>query len=317
MTLARLLSEIRRYSGHDIWNLGLVTQSVDDIVRNGITAEVRWLPRPPLWTFLADPFILRETDGTTTVLAERMNYRSGKGSIWSGRFDPAGGDAWVRFAPLLEGDAHMSFPFAFWHEGRAYILCETWEAGGASLYEREDDGNWRFKDLIRPGGRTVVDSVLHHDDRHWWLFCMHPGRRPLENLFLYFSQSPFGPWQPHPGNPILCDRAAARPAGPVFATSQGLIRPGQDCSTTYGGALTLNRIVELSPTAYREEVLRRIAPHRPYGAGLHAICPAGDYTIVDGKRWRTHPLDPLRKLFSGGKSKARRSRLRATWPAPQ
>ncbi|WP_395022685.1 hypothetical protein [Dongia sp.] len=317
MSAARLWSQLRRYSGHDIWNLGLVAQPADDILRNGITAEVRWLPRPPLWTFLADPFVLPESDGRITVFAEHMDYRSGKGSIWSGSFNPAGGDNWIRFAPLLEAEAHMSFPFAFRHEGRAHMLCETWEAGGASLYVREEDGTWRFREFVRPGDRTVVDSVLHHDGQHWWLFCMHPGRRPIENLFLYFSRSPFGPWEPHPGNPILRDRSAARPAGPIFETAQGLIRPAQDCSTTYGGALTLNRIIELSPTAYREEVVRRIAPLPLYQAGLHAICPAGDYTIIDGKRWRMYPLDPLRKLFSGGKSKARRTRLRATWPAPR
>ena len=317
MSGARLLSEVRRYSGHDIWNLGLVTQSADDILRNGITTDVRWLPRPPLWTFLADPFALQEEDGSTTVFAEHMDYRSGKGNIWSARLRPESGKDWVRLAPLLEAEAHMSFPYAFRHEGKAHMLCETWEAGGASLYARADDGTWQFRELVRPGDRTVVDSVLHHDGEHWWLFCMHPGRRPVENLFLYFAPSPFGPWQPHPANPMLSDRSAARPAGPLFATSQGLIRPAQDCSTTYGGALTLNRILELSPTAYREEIVRRIAPIAPYGAGLHAICPVGDHTIIDGKRWRFHPFDPIRKLLSGGKSKARRQRLRATWPGPR
>jgi hypothetical protein len=293
-----------------------VRQSAEDILRRGIASEVHWLPRAPLWTFFADPFVLEEDDGSYTLFAERMNYRKGKGSIWSGRLEPGAQD-WAPLIPLLEAEAHMSFPFAFRHQGKAYILCETWEAGGASLYAREEDSRWRFKGLIRLGNRTLVDAALHHDGTLWWLFCMHPGLRPIDNLYAYFAESPLGAWEPHPGNPILRDRSAARPAGPLFRTSDGLIRPAQDCTRTYGGALVLNRVVELSPTAYREEVVRRIAPLEPYAAGLHAICPAGDWTLIDGKRWRFHPLDPIRKLFSGGKSRTRRQRLRATWPAKQ
>jgi hypothetical protein len=243
-----------------------------------------------------------------------MDYRAGKGSIWSAPLRPEAGRDWARLRPLLGSEAHMSFPFAFRDAGQAFLVCETWEAGGASRYVRTADGTWRFTGLMRPGGRTQVDGVLHHDGVLWWFFCMHPGRKPLENLFLYWSESSDGPWHPHPANPVRRDRSLARPAGPLVNTQEGLIRPAQDCSTTYGGALVLNRVLELSPTAYREEVVRRIAPIEPYPAGLHAICPAGDYTLIDGKRWRLHPLDPFRKLLSGGRTKARRARLRAGWP---
>jgi hypothetical protein len=315
VTPAQLLAQIKRYSGHDVWNLGLIEQNVESIVREGITGEVRWLSRPPLWTFLADPFVLEEGDGSRSLFAERMDYRAGKGSIWSARLRPEAGRDWAQFSPLLEAEAHMSFPFAFRDEvGQVTLLCETWEAGGASRFVRSEDGSWQFNGLVRPGERTQVDGVLHQDGKRWWFFCMHPARRPLENLFLYSAESAAGPWRPHPANPILRDRSAARPAGPLIQTSGGLIRPAQDCSTTYGGALVLNRVLELTPTAYREEVVRRIEPIAPYSSGLHAICPAGEQTIIDGKRWRFHPLDPFRKMLSGGRTKARRERLKAAWP---
>jgi hypothetical protein len=312
--LTTLWSHIRRYSGHDVWNLGLVPQSAEDIARRGIVSKVRWLPRPSLWTFFADPFVLTESDGSFTLFAEHMDYRTGKGTIWSSPLQPEA-RGWAPLRPLLEAEAHMSFPFAFRYRDGAYLLCETWEAGGASVYARGTDGGWCFKELMRPGNRTLVDGVLHHDGARWWLFCMHPGLRPIDNLYLYFSESPFGPWTDHPRNPILRDRSAARPAGPLFRTATGWIRPAQDCSVTYGGALVLSRILELSPTAYREEVVRRIPPLDPYAGGLHTICPMGESTLIDGKRWCLHPLDPIRKLLSGGKSRARRQQLRATWPS--
>lgn len=304
----RAVAQVKRYTGHDLWNIGLVPQSAEDIARNGLTHPVQWLPRGRLWTFLADPFVLPEGNGTYRLFAERMDYVKGRGSIWSGVIQPEAGRQWVSLAPLLEADAHMSFPFAYTHQGQDHLLCETWETGGASLYAR-DAGGWRFKQMLAPGGITVVDAALHHDGERWWLFCCHPGRRPMENLYLYHAPDPIGPWCPHPANPVVRDRAGARPAGPLFRTVDGLMRPSQDCSITYGGALTIKRVVDLTPTTYREEVVRRIAPVRPYSWGLHHLCPAGDFTLIDGKAWRMHPLDPARKLLSIGRAGRRRRRL--------
>ena len=63
------------------------------------------------------------------------------------------------------------------------------------------------------------------------------------------------------------------------------MRPAQDCSRTYGGAITFNRIVRLTPTAFEEEVVGRLAPEAdgPYPDGLHTISSAGGVTIIDGK----------------------------------
>ncbi|HLO75965.1 MAG TPA: hypothetical protein VK196_05860 [Magnetospirillum sp.] len=312
MKFTRWHDQIRRLFGHDVWSLGLVEQSAVDIVRNGLTAPVRWLA-PPVWTFLADPFVLPEPDGGWRLFAERMSYIHGKADIWSGRLNPARGRRWVDLKPLLSADAHMSFPFAFEVDGRRYLLCETWEAGAASLYV-EDGGSWRFDTMLTPDGATMVDAALHHDGERWWMFCCHPGRRPMANLYVYHAPHPRGPWTPHPLNPVVRRAASARPAGPLFRDGAALIRPAQDCSATYGGALVFNRVVELSPTAYREEVVRRIGPVQPYGLGLHAICPAGEVTIIDGRRWRMHPLDPLRKLIFGGRAGQRRAELRRLWP---
>jgi hypothetical protein len=92
------------------------------------------------------------------------------------------------------------------------------------------------------------------------------------------------------------------------------MRPAQDCTKTYGGAVVVNRIVTLSETQYEEVPVRRIEPIAPYRQGLHTLCPAGPYTLIDGKRWRFHPLDPLRKLLSGRRTERRRRRLRRRKP---
>jgi hypothetical protein len=299
-----------RWLGHEIWNIGIVEQSASDIVARGITSPVHWLPPGSPWTFIADPFAVPTSDGQWLLFAEHMDYWKTKGSVWSGMPRSVAATPWVDLQPALDAVPHMSFPFAFSHAGIHYLLCETWEAGGASLYAVRD-GRWRFEASINPMGRNPIDAVLFlHEDR-WWLFCSHPGRGPNAELYLYHAGALGEVWQAHLANPVVRDVSRARMAGPIFSTESGLIRPGQDCSVTYGGALTLNRIVALDAGHYIEEPVRHIPPIPPYRHGLHTICPMGDRTVIDGKVWRVHALDPLRKVYSWHAKSRRRAALRS------
>ena len=48
----------------------------------------------------------------------------------------------------------------------------------------------------------------------------------------------------------------------------------------------MNRIVELTPTAFQETTVKFVGPIKgAYGQGLHTLCALGDITLVDGKRW--------------------------------
>jgi hypothetical protein len=301
-------------AGHDVWNLALVEQTAEDIVRHGLTAPVRWLPPGRPFTFLADPFVLADDDGGVSVFAERMDHVTGKGEIWSGRLRPEARRRWLRLRPLLKAEAHLSFPCAFRWQGVDHLLCESWEAGGASLYAREAR-DWRFVALVRPGDRTVVDAALYEDGDRWWVFCTHPGRKPNAQLYLYHGPTPLGPWQAHPANPVVVDGGRARSGGPLFTTADGLFRPGQDCSTTYGGALVISRVLELTPETYREEPVRRLDPVAPFGDGLHHLCPAGRFTLIDGKARRFNPVGLVGGLLLKNRKQARRAALKARWPS--
>ena len=75
-------------------------------------------------------------------------------------------------------------------------------------------------------------------------------------------------WQPHSLNPVVRDVRTARPAGRIIVNSHGHIRPGQDCSTRYGAAITLNRILELSPGLLRRALIRPYSPTPHPGCAL-------------------------------------------------
>jgi len=68
-------------------------------------------------------------------------------------------------------------------------------------------------------------------------------------------------------------------SGRPFMLDGRMFRPAQDCSETYGGAVNVMEIVELSPTVFREVHATRLEadPSWPYPHGLHHL-------VVDGNR---------------------------------
>ena len=278
----------RRFLLREYWNIGVVDQPIADIARHGITRPVRWLPPPPRGTMLADPFCLIHPDGDRTVFAEFLDYRAPRGEIWSARMKPGRDLAEASFAPLLSNGRHMSYPQCVSDDRGTFLVCESWQSGGIPRW-RHHDGAWvPLEPLL--AGRPAVDPTLFRWHDRWWLFCTFADDGPDARLHLFHAEVPAGPWSPHAANPILVDPAGARPAGPVFMLDGMPVRPAQDCSRTYGGAVMLNAITDLTPASYAERLLRRLdPPSSDYPDGLHTVCPAGEATLIDGKRWGADP----------------------------
>jgi len=103
---------------------------------------------------------------------------------------------------------------------------------------------------------------------------------------------------------VKVDPRSAGCAGTPFVAGGSLYRPAQDCSRSYGGAVTLNRVIRLTPHEFHEETVAVVAPNARYPAGVHTLSSLGSITLVDGKRraftlrrvaWRlTSPLRLLR-----------------------
>jgi hypothetical protein len=53
-------------------------------------------------------------------------------------------------------------------------------------------------------------------------------------------------------NPVKSDCASARSAGPLLLAGENIIRPAQDRSQTYGGALVLNMVTRLDRSGFGE-----------------------------------------------------------------
>jgi hypothetical protein len=63
-----------------------------------------------------------------------------------------------------------------------------------------------------------------------------------------------------------------------------LIRPGQDCSKSYGYAVELHRVDMLSETDYHETLIASITPDWiPGSSGIHTLNQNAQYRVMDCK----------------------------------
>jgi hypothetical protein len=93
---------------------------------------------------------------------------------------------------------------------------------------------------------------------------------------------------------VKIDARCARPAGRMWIAPDGaLMRPVQDCSTTYGGAIRVQRVVRLDDERFEETDLGPI--DAPAGLGalpFHTLNTEAGLLVVDAlrrlPRWRTH-----------------------------
>jgi hypothetical protein len=212
---------------------------------------------PPLDAFWADPF-LWSFDGRHYVFFEERRYASKRGRILALELDRDGcpvGEA----VPVLEEPYHLSYPFLFELDGNLYMVPEKSVERRVDLYVcTAFPDRWeRVMTLI--DGMALSDSTLFEHRGLWWLFAaVRKGRmRVNETLFAFFADNPLTTrWTPHPTNPLVRDFSRGRPGGRIQPDRHGrLLRPAQDCVRRYGHGLSLNQILELSPTRFAERAI--------------------------------------------------------------
>lgn len=256
----------------EIWNVGMVRQSAESVLQNGIQ-EVEWLPEAPRGQFYADPFGW-EKNGYHIVF-EHYDYKTEKGylSIYE--------DGRIR--ELLRYKHHLSYPFIFPEADSYRIVPECFESGNLLSFQSEklNEPEILIKDF------AAVDPSFIEWNGRWWMFCTKGGDFSNVELYIFHSDQPFGKWIPHANNPVKNDIRSARPGGTPFVRNGKLYRPGQDCSTTYGAAVVLHEVTELSATRFAEEPVRRLEPKANwnYPLALHTFSIVDEkLLLIDAKR---------------------------------
>ncbi|HEV2738250.1 MAG TPA: hypothetical protein VGU66_06680 [Candidatus Elarobacter sp.] len=269
----------------DRWNAGLADGTARDVLA-GKELDVRWLDDPPARTFVADPFLV-ERDGVRALFVEQYDYHRDRGVIDA--LVLGAGDRVVATHRILDLATHLSFPHPLEIDGTLYLMPENAAGNEVALYRcvRFPDV-WERETALFPAFDGVDMTVFAHGGR-WWAFCTRYSYGATDTLFAYHAPSPRGPWAAHALNPIVVDVESARPAGTPFDVDGVLYRSGQDCSRTYGGAITIARVDELTPDTYRETRVRRLEanPAWPYPDGLHTLSFCNGTIALDAKRTYT------------------------------
>jgi hypothetical protein len=281
---SELVREIYRlccYAPH--WRVGW--RFVDDggVWERGDLSGPAWNVAPdPQVCFYADPFPATR-DGRTFVFVEELDHRVGKGFISVIEFDEAGPKGFAR--PVLEESWHLSYPFLIEHDGSLWMIPESMGNRDVAIYKCVDfPFRWeRHATLL--ADLELSDATITRHNGHYYLFgALWDGAGGYSDMLaIYHAPSLFGPWQPHAGNPVLVDRSAARPAGHFVNRDGRLWRPVQDCAASYGGALALAEVDELTPTSFRQTVHRTVKPGQFWpGRKLHTLNRSGRLELIDG-----------------------------------
>ncbi|MEQ1652385.1 MAG: hypothetical protein ABL897_07850 [Hyphomicrobium sp.] len=227
----------------------------------------------------ADPFVFPDNGTAHIFLAESQEVTGH--SIIAHTIVSGGNIATPE--PVLSIDVPLAHPFVFAQDGAIWMLPEQSAAGGLDLYRCTDfPGTWVREARLIDG--RIHDATLFAHDGLLWIAaaCEAFQSSTWDGLGLYWSKSLTGPWNAHPLNPVIVDAQSARPAGAVWHADGQLYRPAQDCSSSFGSAVSIQRIAALTRDTFAEETAGSLAfAPGQHLSGPHAISRGGGIEVVD------------------------------------
>jgi hypothetical protein len=294
------MSTLKKYSDWLFlkqWGLGFMKGDIREIIRkrkNGFSFQ--WLPVSDKNISYADPFIFKANDGKINVLFEKVTSFQLDGTISLMVCDES--FKTVMEKTVLNNREHLSYPFVFRENGKTYVLPEN--SLGGSLYCYEFDNETRsFSKQKKILDLPLIDPTILKYNNKYWLFCTMLGEQLNSELYIFYADSLTGPYSAHAKNPVKSGLNGTRPAGNFIEVDGNIYRPSQNCSNYYGESITINKLTELSETAFSEEehMLIHSNPRDEFNYGIHTINIVDDIIIVDGQKRHFQPVRQLgRKL---------------------
>lgn len=242
--------------------------------------QIHWI-HPPPGRFYADPFLVEQA-GQPWVLFEEYEGATQKGHISASPlldWNPQ---------PIMQPHWHMSYPTVVQHDGELFCIPEQHQANNVTLYRcLEFPIRWQAETILLDGFAGVDPTVIWSDGS-WWMWVGDQHRRARDRCFLFHAPQLTGPWREHRQSPAIQRTDLARPGGQLWLHNGQLLRPVQNRTRTYGGALAVYAINRMTAEEYSETEWSRWEPDPawPYPDGLHHVCrlPRSNWVIWDAKR---------------------------------
>lgn len=227
--------------------------------------------------FLADPFPFRH-QGRDYIFVEQYLNAESRGCI---AVVTANRNAATN-APqiVLDEPYHLSYPFVFEQDGQIWMIPESGAGRNVSLYRCvEFPHRWTREACLVEGSEFYDPTLLHHEGAFWLFVSPRSWKASSwDTLSLYRAEELTGPWTPHAKNPLLIDATLSRPAGAFFRRGGRTLRPAQDCSHRYGGAVTLCQIDALNRSEFAQTPVGRI---RCDAFGCHTYNRRSGMEVID------------------------------------
>jgi len=270
-----------------------------DLWQTGTLAGTAWNVIPdPGFCFYADPFPFVHR-GRSYIFVEDWDHRRNKAVISVVPFGESGPSGPAR--PVLEEAWHLSYPFLIAHDDEIWMIPESSASRSLTLYRADPfPSRWVSEAVLLRDIEASDATVIQHNGCFWMFAATRDGRGSWsDTLSIFYARDLRGPWEAHPGNPILVDQAAARPAGAVVERDGKLWRPVQDCTDGYGTGIGLAEIVRLDRTGFEQKIhsVLRPSPNWP-GRRLHTLNRAGRLECIDGAAYSPRSRALARRLQS-------------------
>lgn len=267
------------------WNIGFCEQTPEDLIKRKALRPIQWLKHPYRDRWFADPFILKVSDSEIVVFVEECPMENSKGIISELVIDRKTKRLKNRYV-MLEKDTHLSYPAIIRHDGKVYVYPENGGSGKLNIYEY-DEANHRLVNPMCILEEAVADATLVQNNG---VFEMTATKFPetQKNLFLYKAASLFGPYKQVLEKPVIEELSNSRNGGNYFTAFGCQYRPSQDCSTRYGGGLSIMHVRGWDN--YKESVVFGINPiDGQYDLGVHTLNFEQGLAVIDGYGY-SHPM---------------------------
>ncbi|KAJ1294138.1 hypothetical protein BS78_01G122900 [Paspalum vaginatum] len=205
-------------------------------------------------SFVANPFLFIQGEAIY-MFFETKNPITIKGDIAAAVSEDAG-STWRQLGVVLDEEWHLSYPYVFSYENETYMMPESSKKGNLQLYRAVDFPlKWKLEKVLLE--RPLVDSVIINFQGSYWLLgsdLSSYGAKQTGELFIWYSSSPLGPWNPHKQNPIHStgNKSSARNGGRPFIYNGTLYRVGKDCGGGSGYTMQVFKVQVLTANQYKE-----------------------------------------------------------------
>jgi hypothetical protein len=138
----------------------------------------------------------------------------------------------------------------------------------------------------------LIDATLFFHKSYYWIFYTRKSQNNPQDseLNIMYSKDLNQEFVPHKNNPVKINSSSSRPAGNIFILGNKIYRPAQNCKHTYGGAITINEILDLSQSSFSEKKCFEISPETIEKEGVHTLNFTKNYIVIDAKKIIFSPM---------------------------